>query len=146
MKTRMKPITSKPASADDDGTFPSVESAVAVEGVLSQDPEEALADNLAAFKVDDDNDGADGLIPSQEDAATEEDLATYDDSSASNDPVKIYLSQMGELPQISHEEEQILTSRLEIVRRRFGRRDPAGGPCLGKEIGTSERGNVGKQQ
>jgi len=38
-----------------------------------------------------------------------------------HDPVKIYLSQMGELPQISYAEEKILTEKLENARKTYRR-------------------------
>ncbi len=53
-----------------------------------------------------------------------------------NDPVKIYLSQMGELPQISHAEEQYLTERLENARKTYRRQVLGRGIAFGAAIST----------
>ncbi len=134
MKTRIKPIPRKEFQSDDDAGFQTPDPSVAVQGVLPPDSEESLADSLSTFKVEGESGSSALRRPVPDEGAAEEEYTDYDDGGASNDPVKIYLSQMGELPQISHEEEQILTSRLEIVRKLFRQKVLGRGPCFEKGI------------
>ena len=144
MKTRIKPIPRKEFQPDDDAGFQTPDPSVAVQGVIPRDSsEESLADSLSAFKVDEDPEAAEGLRPVADESAVDEEYTDYDDVGASNDPVKIYLSQMGELPQISHEEEQILTSRLEIVRKLFRQKVLGRGPCFERGIRILEAVHAG---
>jgi hypothetical protein len=144
MKSRIKPIPRKEFQADDDAGFQTPDPSVAVQGVISRDSsEESLADSLSAFKVEEDGDSTESLRPASEEPTPDEEYNDYDDVGASNDPVKIYLSQMGELPQISHEEEQILTSRLEIVRKMFRQKVLGRGPCFERGIKILEAVHAG---
>ena len=53
------------------------------------------------------------------DAEDEELLAVDENESWSDDPVRMYLTQMGEIPLLTRTEEILLAKRIEITRRRF---------------------------
>jgi len=58
-------------------------------------------------------------------ATVEEELpstSAEDSTKATDDPVRMYLSQMGEIPLLSRQEEIALAKRIEITRRRFRRK------------------------
>ncbi|TWT98474.1 sigma-70 family RNA polymerase sigma factor [Stieleria varia] len=50
-----------------------------------------------------------------------DDLATPDMPKASDDPIRMYLSQMAEIPLLSREEEISLAKKIEVTRRQFRR-------------------------
>lgn len=58
-------------------------------------------------------------------ATSEEELPSTsmeDSTKATDDPVRMYLTQMGEIPLLSRQEEIALAKRIEITRRRFRRK------------------------
>src|SRR5215211_4099401 len=58
-------------------------------------------------------------------AVSEEELpstSAEDSTKATDDPVRMYLTQMGEIPLLSRQEEIALAKRIEITRRRFRRK------------------------
>lgn len=60
--------------------------------------------------------------PSDLEAAAEEDeflLAAGDSESWSDDPVRMYLTQMGEIPLLTRQQEIHLAKKIEVTRRRF---------------------------
>src|ERR1700694_4575874 len=59
-----------------------------------------------------------------EDARSELDLSFMDeeDSRRIDDPVRMYLTQMGEIPLLKREEEISLAKRIEVTRKRFRRK------------------------
>ena len=94
----------------------------------SQNPEEVaeLADKAAdELEVEDDLDSADAgadadpeLDPKAEDLLA---VADEEGESWSDDPVRMYLTQMGEIPLLTRQEEITLAKRIEITRARFRR-------------------------
>lgn len=92
------------------------------------DDEEGLQ-SLALRDVDEtEDDEDDDLIDNsadgdadQEKSKEEEDLlvALGDNESWSDDPVRMYLTQMGEIPLLTRQEEIRLARRIEVTRRRF---------------------------
>lgn len=81
-------------------------------------------------RENEENPTADGEISSGHDFSSDDDAAPFEQidlgggSSASwdDDPVKIYLTQMGEYPLLSRREEVRLSKQIERVRRKFRRR------------------------
>jgi RNA polymerase primary sigma factor len=59
----------------------------------------------------------DDRVPEEEAAEAEEEVE--DTSVATEDPVRVYLSQMGEVPLLNREDELRLAQRIEIARKRF---------------------------
>ena len=88
------------------------------------DRSEAPADETETPDVED----ADTDAPESEDAATDDDgptaaeLATAEDARRVDDPVRMYLSQMGSIPLLSREEEIRLAKKIETTRMIFRRR------------------------
>jgi RNA polymerase primary sigma factor len=65
---------------------------------------------------------SDGLSDEDLDAPVElEDLAPTDLPKASDDPIRMYLSQMAEIPLLSRDEEIALAKKIEVTRRQFRR-------------------------
>ena len=54
-------------------------------------------------------------------ASVAEELASVDMPKASDDPIRMYLSQMAEIPLLSREEEISLAKKIEVTRRQFRR-------------------------
>jgi len=73
-------------------------------------------------REDDDTDGIGGKrVKSSEGDATDEELqpGMDDNESWSDDPVRMYLTQMGEIPLLTRQEEITLAKRIEDTRRKF---------------------------
>jgi RNA polymerase primary sigma factor len=83
---------------------------------LVDDPVEALdvEDDLDRAVLDDDE-GHDPEL----DVTADDLLAVVDDESWSDDPVRMYLTQMGEIPLLTRQEEVALAKQIEITRARF---------------------------
>src|SRR5262245_4745812 len=64
-----------------------------------------------------------GTATREEDARAEIDLSFMDeeDSRRIDDPVRMYLTQMGEIPLLKREEEIALAKKIEVTRKRFRR-------------------------
>ena len=60
-----------------------------------------------------------------------------------DDPVRMYLTQMGEIPLLSREEEIALAKRIEITRKRFRKQILQFMPCIDESINTLEEVQVG---
>jgi RNA polymerase primary sigma factor len=94
------------------------------------DDEEGLH-SIALDEVDDadDDDDDDDLIEGSGDGETEQEkskdddeelLAALDDNESwSDDPVRMYLTQMGEIPLLTRQEEIRLARKIEVTRRKF---------------------------
>ncbi len=89
-------------------------------------PEEALElaeDPVEALEVEDDLDCAvleDDVEHDPElDIDADELLAGVEDESWSDDPVRMYLTQMGEIPLLSRQQEVALAKQIELTRTRF---------------------------
>jgi RNA polymerase primary sigma factor len=98
---------------------------------VSPGPEEAVElvdkvvdDTDAVDDVDDDLLVADPASPGDLEAElkAEELLAEGDSESWSDDPVRMYLTQMGEIPLLTRHEEIALAKRIEITRAKFRRK------------------------
>src|SRR6516164_6740960 len=65
-----------------------------------------------------------GSTGTDEDARNELDLSFMDeeDSRRIDDPVRMYLTQMGEIPLLKREEEISLAKKIEVTRKRFRRK------------------------
>lgn len=64
----------------------------------------------------DDQDADDTKIPSDDDEFL---LSADDNESWSDDPVRMYLTQMGEIPLLTRQQEIYLAKKIEVTRRRF---------------------------
>jgi len=102
-----------------------------LEDDVSPGPEEAVElvdkvvdDTDAVDDVDDDLLVADTASPGDLEAElkAEELLAEGDSESWSDDPVRMYLTQMGEIPLLTRHEEIALAKRIEITRAKFRRK------------------------
>ncbi len=58
------------------------------------------------------------------------------DTEQIDDPVRMYLTQMGEIPLLTREQEVSYAKRIEITRKRFRRRMMQFLPCIQESIGT----------
>ncbi|QEF98395.1 RNA polymerase sigma factor SigA [Stieleria maiorica] len=65
-----------------------------------------------------DDDDADDQMPG---AAVAEELASVEMPRASDDPIRMYLSQMAEIPLLSRDQEISLAKKIEVTRRQFRR-------------------------
>jgi len=85
---------------------------------LTDDAVEALdvEDDLDRAVLDDDEGHDPELDP------TEDLLAGVDDESWSDDPVRMYLTQMGEIPLLTRQQEVSLAKQIELTRARFRRK------------------------
>ncbi|MEN6458016.1 MAG: sigma-70 family RNA polymerase sigma factor [Thermoguttaceae bacterium] len=83
---------------------------------LAEDPVEGLEldDDLDPAVLDDDEEH-----DSELDVNAEELLAEVEDESWSDDPVRMYLTQMGEIPLLSRQQEVALAKQIELTRTRF---------------------------
>jgi RNA polymerase primary sigma factor len=72
----------------------------------------------------DDDLGDDGLSDNELDVELKEELLASADEleSWSDDPVRMYLTQMGEIPLLTRQQEIALAKEIEITRARFRRR------------------------
>ncbi len=86
---------------------------------LAEDPVEALdvEDDLDQAVLEDDEEHDPEL-----DVNADELLAGVDDESWSDDPVRMYLTQMGEIPLLSRQQEVALAKQIELTRTRFRHR------------------------
>jgi RNA polymerase primary sigma factor len=73
-------------------------------------------------QVEEQASGPEGLV--DEDPLRDTELAFYDDSDGKqiDDPVRMYLTQMGEIPLLSRNQEINLAKKIEVTRRRFRRK------------------------
>jgi RNA polymerase primary sigma factor len=65
-----------------------------------------------------------GTAPPPEDPAADPDLSFLDDEESRriDDPVRMYLTQMGEIPLLRREQEIALAKKIEVTRKRFRRK------------------------
>ncbi len=86
------------------------------------DDEENFTPSTIGATVDDDDstEEADSTAASDAKAADDEALPSVgENESWSDDPVRMYLTQMGEIPLLTRKQEIALAKRIEITRRRF---------------------------
>ena len=83
-------------------------------------------DKLPVAEIDEEEDSDDGSEETSSNtnsqATSEEDeflIAEGDSESWSDDPVRMYLTQMGEIPLLTRQQEIELAKRIEVTRRRF---------------------------
>jgi RNA polymerase primary sigma factor len=85
-----------------------------------------LDDKTEDLDLDDDLDDADDDLDLDDelelDGTEDELLATEDTESWSDDPVRMYLTQMGEIPLLTRQQEITLAKQIELTRGRFRRR------------------------
>jgi len=98
--------------SDDEENFSKLPIDESVETTETEDGLEDVADPTAADST---------AIEVKNAKAEEEELLTAidDNESWSDDPVRMYLTQMGEIPLLTRQEEIRLAKRIEITRRRF---------------------------
>ena len=86
---------------------------------LADDPVEALDvdDDLDRAVLDDDEEHDPELDVNADDL-----LAGVEDESWSDDPVRMYLTQMGEIPLLTRQQEVALAKQIELTRTRFRRK------------------------
>ncbi len=80
------------------------------------------ADDVADDTVESDTDDASAEAAAEDDTPAAVDLATTEDARRVDDPVRMYLSQMGAIPLLSREEEIRLAKKIETTRMIFRRR------------------------
>jgi RNA polymerase primary sigma factor len=91
-------------------------------------PDELDLEDKADEAIDIDDDLADDELALEAEAdgdlnATDEDLLGEEDSESwSDDPVRMYLTQMGEIPLLTRQQEIALAKQIEMTRARFRRR------------------------
>src|SRR5881392_285894 len=100
---------------DDEEQTPSPDEAVALADKEDELEEE---DDLAVVAVDEEH----GEAAEVEDVAAEELIETVDVESWSDDPVRMYLTQMGEIPLLTPQQEISLAKEIEITRAKFRRK------------------------
>jgi RNA polymerase primary sigma factor len=89
------------------------------------DEEETFANGVAAETLDGDEDDLDDVdhVAEADPSAKPDDedlLAVVEDSESwSDDPVRMYLTQMGEIPLLTRQQEIHLARKIEVTRRRF---------------------------
>ncbi len=79
--------------------------------------------NVAGFRGADVDAASPEMLDDEEDVAVEDApaITTADPTRPSDDPIRMYLSQMAEIPLLSREEEISLAKKIEITRRQFRR-------------------------
>ncbi len=102
------------------------------------DLEDSTSSNTSEATVDDSEKSAEGTVPADaegdtdtgevengtDDQAADDDAATAvtESESWSDDPVRMYLTQMGEIPLLTRQEEIALAERIETTRAKFRRK------------------------
>src|SRR5580704_4415023 len=83
---------------------------------------------------------------SEDDARNDLDLSFMDeeDSRRIDDPVRMYLTQMGEIPLLKREEEISLAKRIEVTRKRFRRKVLECDGALRQVVDTLKRVHIGE--
>src|SRR5437773_3405693 len=83
---------------------------------------------------------------SEEDARNDLDLSFMDeeDSRRIDDPVRMYLTQMGEIPLLKREEEISLAKKIEVTRKRFRRKVLECDGALRQVVDTLKRVHTGE--
>src|SRR5438874_10898471 len=66
-----------------------------------------------------------------------------EDSRRTDDPVRMYLTQMGEIPLLKREEEIALAKKIEVTRKRFRRKVLECDGALGQVVDTLKRVHTG---
>ncbi|MEZ6072531.1 MAG: sigma-70 family RNA polymerase sigma factor [Pirellulales bacterium] len=99
------------------GTDATTEDATKVD---AEDTDDDDTDDAA--DVSDSADDDDDISDDSSDESGDELVATADSESWSDDPVRMYLTQMGEIPLLTRKEEIALAKEIEITRRQFRRR------------------------
>jgi RNA polymerase primary sigma factor len=92
----------------------------AVEEVEKQVELDELDSDLEDELVDDEEPG--DAVEEELEAAAEELFMSEDSESWSDDPVRMYLTQMGEIPLLTRQQEIALAKEIELTRRRFRRK------------------------
>jgi RNA polymerase primary sigma factor len=73
-----------------------------------------------------------------------DEVITTPPSNAGNDPIRMYLSQMAEIPLLSRDEEIALAKRIEVTRKRFRRAILGCAYCLQNTVDTLHKVHEGK--
>ena len=81
-----------------------------------------LLDEEDVRKRQEKQDRADGRVPDKEEVGSRKASELVEDSPRIDDPVRMYLQQMGEIPLLSRAEEISLAKKIEWSRKRFRRR------------------------
>src|SRR6266478_7111104 len=83
---------------------------------------------------------------SEEEARNDLDLSFMDeeDSRRIDDPVRMYLTQMGEIPLLKREEEIALAKKIEVTRKRFRRKVLECDGALRQVVDTLKRVHIGE--
>src|SRR5579859_4394870 len=92
-----------------------------------------------------DREGAPGAVAAEADAAAELDLSFIDedDGRRIDDPVRMYLTQMGNIPLLTRNEEIALAKKIEVTRKRFRRKVLECDGALRQVVETLKRVHVG---
>ena len=97
-----------------------------------------------SLEVDEDEDGEEiELDDAQDDTPVEVD-AEATGSRQTDDPVRMYLMQMGEIPLLTHEQELAIARRISGVRRRYRRRALASGFVLHAAVAQLRDAQAGR--
>src|SRR5262249_34836604 len=96
---------------------------------------------------DEAEDREDAPVNLTEELLAEADLPAFEDSDGDgrhiDDPVRMYLTQMGEIPLLSRDKEIALARKIEVTRRRFRRKVLECASALGQVVETLKRVHSG---
>ena len=102
-----------------------------------------LIDESALEEGEAPGEGAEEEAPVAAEEEEEEEVEIAGGGEQVDDPVRMYLTQMGEIPLLSREEEIALAKRIEITRKRFRKQILQFLPCIDECVNTLEEVQLG---
>ncbi len=93
-----------------------------------------MVDESEALKLDSNHDTSRRATPDTERPASQEELAEEAAARRIDDPVRMYLTQMGEIPLLSRDEEINLAKKIELTRMAFRQKVLESDYCAGQAV------------